>query len=126
MPAISTGTCTFTYNSQLSTGLLSATVTSTADMIESQAITAQRRTFIAGQATTTATIEGYYDQADGCMAAVEGDSINPVSRTVTILYATGMSISGSAFVTSFNVNAQMNDVVRCTVELQFTGSVTIA
>jgi hypothetical protein len=126
MPAVSTGTCTFTYNSQLSTGLLSASVSSTADMIESQAITAQRKTFVAGQAATTATIEGYYDQADLCIAAVESDSVNPVSRTVTILYATGMSVSGSAFVTSFNVSAQMNDVLRCTIELQFTGTVTIA
>jgi hypothetical protein len=126
MPAVSTGTCAFSYNSQASTGLLSATVTSTADMIESQAITAQRRTFIAGQATTTATIEGYYDQADPCFAVVETDSTNPVSRAVVITYATGMTISGNAFVTSFNVSAQMNDVLRCTVELQFTGSVTIA
>ncbi len=126
MPAISTGTAAITYNSQTSTGLLNVSSSSTADMIESQAITSQRRTYIAGQASTTASIEAYYDQADACIAAMETDSVNPVSRTCTITYATGMTISGSAFVTSFQVTGGMSDVMRASIELQFTGTATIA
>ena len=126
MPAISTGTAAITYNSQTSTGLLSISTSSTADMIESQAITSQRKTFVVGQATTTASVEAYYDQGDLCIAAVEADSVNPTSRSVTITYATGMTISGSAYVTNFAPSIQMNDVCRCTFELQFTGTVTIA
>jgi hypothetical protein len=126
MPAISTGTAAITYNSQASTGLLNVSTSSIADMIESQAITSQRRTYIAGQASTTASIEAYYDQADACIAAMETDSVNPVSRTCTITYATGMTISGSAFVTSFQVTGGMSDVLRASIELQFTGTATIA
>jgi len=114
------------YNAQVSTGLLSVSVSSTADMIESQAITAQRRTYVAGQATTTASIEAYYDQADACIAAMETDSVNPTSRAVVIAMATGMTISGNAFVSSFSPTAQMSDVIRASIELQFTGTVTIA
>lgn len=126
MPAISTGTAAVSYNAQVSTGLLSVSVSSTADMIESQAITAQRRTYVAGQATTTASIEAYYDQGDACIAVMETDSVNPVSRAVVITMATGMTISGDAFVTSFTPTAQMSDVCRASIELQFTGTVTIA
>lgn len=126
MPAISTGTAAFSYNAQVSTGVLSISTTSTADMIESQSITSQRKTYVVGQATTTASVEAYYDQGDLAIAAVESDSVNPTSRAVVITYATGMTISGNAYVMNFAPSIQMNDVCRCTFELQFTGTVTIA
>lgn len=126
MPAISTGNASVSYNAQTSTGLLSVSTSSTTDLIESQAITAARRTYVAGQGTTTATIEAYYDQSDLCIAAIEADSASPTSRAVVITYASGMTISGNAFVQSFQVTGQMSDVLRASIELQFTGTVTIA
>jgi hypothetical protein len=126
MPAISSGTAALTYNAQATTGLLNISTSSSTDMIESQAITSARRTFIPGQATTTASGELYYDQGDACAAAMEADSVSATSRSVTITYATGMTISGSAFVSSWQVTAQMNDTLRASFELQFTGTVTIA
>jgi hypothetical protein len=37
-----------------------------------------------------------------------------------------MTISGSAFITSFSSTAGTNDLVRASFELQFTGTVTVA
>ena len=126
MPALSSKDAASSYNSQVSTGLLNITVNSTADMLEATDIGDQRKSFIAGQASTTASGEIYYDQADACMAVMETDSVNPVSRAVVITMSTGMTITGNAFITSFSSAAGMNDTVRASFELQFTGTVTIA
>lgn len=126
MPALSSSNAAISYNSQVSTGLLTVTVNSTADMLEATDIGDQRKSFIAGQASTTASGEIFYDQGDPCMAVMETDSVNPVSRAVTITMSTGMSISGNAFITSFSATASTNDTVRASFELQFTGTVTIA
>lgn len=125
MPAISSGNAALSYNSQVSTGLLNVTVNHNADMLEATDLNDQRKSFIAGQAMTTASGEIYYDQGDLCMAVLETDSVNPVSRSVVITLATGMTVTGSAFVTSFSAVAGLNEIVRANFELQFTGAVTI-
>lgn len=125
MPARSSGNATLTYNGQASTGLLTVTFNHTADMLEATDIGDQRKSFIAGQAGTTASGEIFYDQGDPCMAVLETDSVNPVSRTCAILMDTGMGVSGNAFVTSFSATAGTNDLVRAQFELQFTGAVTV-
>lgn len=126
MPAISSGTAAISYNSKVSTGLLNLTVNSTADMLEATDIADQRKSYIAGQASTTANGEIFYDQGDGCMADMETDALNPVSRAVTITMATGMTVSGQAFITSFSSTAGLNDTLRASFDLQFTGTVTVA
>jgi hypothetical protein len=126
MPALSSTNAAISYNGQVSTGLLTVTVNHTGDMIETADISDQRKSYIAGQATSTASGEIFYDQGDPCMADMEDDSVNPVSRSVVITLSTGMTVSGNAFVTSFSATAGTNDVVRASFELQFTGTVTIA
>jgi hypothetical protein len=125
MPARSSGNASITYNGNLSTGMLTVTINSTGDMLEATDIGDQRKSFIAGQASTTASGEIYYDQTDNCIAGMEVDSLTPVSRTVSILMDTGMGISGTAFVTSFSATAGLNEVIRASFELQFSGTVTI-
>jgi hypothetical protein len=126
MPALSSTNAAISYNSQVSTGLLTVTVNHTGDMIETADIADQRKSYIAGQATSTASGEIFYDQGDPCMDVMESDSVNPVSRAVVITLSTGMTVTGNAFVTSFSATAGTNDVVRANFELQFTGAVTIA
>lgn len=126
MPAISSGTSALTYNTQAAVGLLSVTVNHQTDMLEATDINDQRKSFIAGQAMTTASGEIFYDQGDACMAVMETDSVNPVSRAVVITLATGMTVTGNAFITSFSAVTNTNDVVKANFELQFTGTVTIA
>ena len=55
MPARSSGNASITYNGNASTGLLTVTINSTGDMLEATEIGDQRKSFIAGQASTTAS-----------------------------------------------------------------------
>lgn len=125
MAAISSGNATITYNSQVVGDFATVSTSSTADMIDATAIDDQRKKYLAGSATTTATAEVFYDQGDVGVAAIESLSLNPSAATLTIVYATGMTISGSAFVQSFEVTASTGDIVRANVTWQFTGTVTI-
>lgn len=126
MPAVSTATTAFTYNALTTTGLVNVSTQTQTDLIETTAINVSRRTYLAGQGATTVSGEIYYDQGDTCAASMEADAQSPVSRAVTILYATGMSMSGNAFIRSWQVTANMNETIRASFELQFTGTVTIA
>ncbi len=126
MPARSSGNAALSYNAQACTGLLSVTVTHNTDMLDAADINDQRKSYVAGQATSTLSGECFYDQGDAAMAAMEGDSVNPTSRAVVVTMDTGMTITGNAFVSSFSSTAGTNDVLRASFELQFTGTVTIA
>jgi hypothetical protein len=125
MAAISSGNATLTYNSQLVAALANVTTSCANDMIECTAISDQRKKYLAGSAGTTASAELFYDQGDAGVAAIETQSLNPTAATLTIVYATGMTISGSAFVTGFDVTASTGDICRATANFQFTGTVTI-
>jgi hypothetical protein len=83
-------------------------------------------TFITGNRSTTATIDMFYDQAVTAMAAIEtAANTGAASATALITLASGMSYSGSAFVTSFSVTGSINETLRASITLQFTGTITI-
>ena len=80
MPGISTALTAFSYNAQVTTGLVSDSTSSTTDTIETPRVTDARRTFVVGQGTTTISGEIYYDQGDTCSAIMETDIQAPTSR----------------------------------------------
>lgn len=126
MPGISTGLTAFSYNAQVTTGLVSVSTSTQSDTIETTIISNSRRTYLPGQGTTTISGEIYYDQGDPCAAAMETDAQNPQSRAFLCTFTTGMTMSGNCLITSWQVTAQMNDTIRASFELQVTGAVTIA
>ena len=125
MPGISTALTAFSYNSQATTGLVSVSTSSTTDTIETTRVGDARRTFVVGQGTTTISGEIYYDQGDTCASVMETDIQAPTSRSFGVTYTNGMTMTGSCFITSWQVTAQSNDTIRASFELQTTGTVTI-
>jgi hypothetical protein len=125
MPGISTALTAFSYNAQTSTGLVSVSTSSSTDTIESTRIGDARRTYLVGQGTTTISGEIYYDQGDPCAAVMETDAQAPTSRAFVCQYTTSQTMTGNAFITSWQVTASSNDTLRASFELQTTGTVTI-
>ena len=126
MPGISTALTAFSYNALATTGLVSVSTSSSNDTIETTRISDARRTYVAGQGTTTISGEIYYDQGDSAAAAMEADAQSPVSRAFVCTYTTSQTMSGNAFLTSWQVTAATNDTIKASFELQTTGTVTIA
>ena len=115
------------YNSQLSSAIGSVSVSNIRDVIETTEIGDARKTYISGSGTVTAQCEIYYDQGDGACAAMEtAANTNAAAATTVITLTTGMTYTGSAFVTEFTPTATINDIIRANVTFQFTGTVTIA
>jgi len=104
-----------------------ATVSLSRPALDVTGIGATNSSFVTGLQSATATLDIFYDQADTTHAALE-TNINgngaPVATVLTM--AAGMTYTGNATVTSFEVTAQVGSAVRASVTLQFTGAITIA
>jgi hypothetical protein len=81
--------------------------------------------FIAGYQNVTAQVDVFYSEADhaNLEAAIHGAS---AAASLVLTLASGDTITGNAFVTSFAVTAAANDVQRASIQFQFTGAITIA
>ena len=127
MAALSTSLLTVSWGGSAVTGLGTATVTTTQSLVETTDITSATQTFFTGNRTSTASVEMFYDQAVTAMGNIEtAANTGAASATLLITLSTGMTYSGQAFVTSFQATGGINDVLRASIEFQYTGVVTIA
>lgn len=127
MAAISSQALTFSWGGTAVTGLGTVTINTNQSMIDTTDMVTGAATFITGNRNTTATIDMFYDQAVTSMAAIEtAANTGAASAAAVITLATGMSYTGSAFVTSFSVTGSTNETLRASITLQFTGTITLA
>jgi hypothetical protein len=122
--ANSTAISSVTFNSVTVVTVQSAQMTSSRATMEVTEIGDSNAKFLYGVITTTASLEVFFDKSDHQTMATQMSSAT-AAVAVTITWNTGESWTGSAFVNSINVTAAAGDVVKATIELQFTGAVTI-
>lgn len=127
MAAISTAAMTISYGGNVITGVGSISLSATRSLIEITEFADQRQKFISGNATTTASIEIFYDQAITATAAFE-NAVNASSAAVAVVITLhgGATYTGSGYATSISITGSPNEIVRATLEIQFDGTVTIA
>lgn len=127
MAGLSSANCTFTFSGSAVAGLVNASVSLDQNTIDITNIGTGARSYILGNRGGTISIEAFYDQGDAGVAALEtACNSGSASAAFSLVLATGMTYSGSAFVTAFSSSAAVNEVLRCTATLQITGTVTIA
>jgi predicted secreted protein len=126
MAGISSANCTLTYGGSAISGLVNASVSLDQTTIDITNISTAARSYILGNRGGTISIEAFYDQGDAGVAALETASNGGGSSSFSLVLSTGMTYSGSAFVTAFSASAAINEVLRCTATLQITGALTIA
>lgn len=114
----------FSYSGSAVNSVGSVTLTLNRSPFEVSEIGDANAQFIAGYQNATAQLDVFYLEADhtGLESAI---NTGAAAATATLTMATGDTISGSAFVTSFSVTAAANDVVRASITLQFTGAITL-
>ena len=77
--------------------------------------------YVAGISSATASLDLFFDEQDAPHVTLFSD-INghtPTTGTIVITVESGTTITGDAFVTSYEITAQAQGVVRATVQLQF-------
>ena len=114
----------FSYSGSAVNSVGSVTLTLNRSPFEVSEIGDANAQFIAGYQNATAQLDVFYLEADhtGLESAI---NTGAAAATATLTMATGDTISGSAFVTSFSVTAAANDIVRASITLQFTGAITL-
>lgn len=77
--------------------------------------------FIAGVSGATATLDLFFDEGDAPHWTMLTD-INTATAAgaLVITLETGTTVTGDAFVTSYEITSQAQSVVRATVQFQFT------
>jgi hypothetical protein len=126
MAAVSTAAMTISYGGNAITGLGSISLSATRSLIEITEFADQRQKFISGNATTTASIEIFYDQTVTSVAAFE-NAVNASSAAVAVVVTlhTGAVYTGTGYATSISITGSPNEIVRATLEIQFDGAITI-
>ncbi len=101
------------------------TLETTADVIETTALSNSAKSFVASRSTFTATIECAWDETDtnGQVALNEGQSVSlhlhPEGADSGDYYYTG-----TAIVTGNSVSVTMDDLIRLSISVQGTGGIT--
>ena len=113
-------------NGSALTGIVDGAVTLTNELIETSELTSDTRSYVSGIRSGTASCTVFYDQADAVYAALETAYNGGNSVTLLFTFHSGASYSASAFITSLSPSIAMMDIVKCSVQFQLTGVVTIA
>lgn len=122
--ANSTAISSVTFNGNAVATVQSAQMTSSRATMEVTEIGDSNAKFLYGVISTTASLEVFFDKGDH--SALTNQMTGATAAVpVVITWNTSETWTGSAVVNSINVTAAAGDVVKATIELQFTGAVTI-
>jgi predicted secreted protein len=106
-------------------GIIDATVTLTLETIEVTEVGAVDRKHVGGIRSASASGNIFYDQGNAQILALEAAVISGATVAVVFTLHSGATYTGTAYVTSFNPTIAVNDVVKASFNLQFTGAVTV-
>jgi hypothetical protein len=120
----SSGLCRFAYGGSTINAVGSVTLSLNRSPFEVSEIGNADAKFIAGYQNATAQVEMFYLEADSTAFETAINTAAAAATTTLTLVTTTDTISGSAFVTGYNVTAAANDVVRASISFQFTGAVS--
>lgn len=124
MAAYTATVSSITYDGTTMEAIGSMSVSSARPPLEITQVGSANAHFLAGILTTAISCDLYYNKTDHqkfvdrLMAAT--------SAAFTFTTASGDTVAGNAYVTGADVVATMGDIVRGSVTLQVTGSVTFA
>ena len=123
--ANSTAISSVKFNGATVATVQSAQITSSRATMEVTEIGDANAKFIYGVISTTASLEVFFDKSEFVALINQMGNATAAVPFELIFNTTPESWTGSAFVNSINVTAAAGDVVKATIELQFTGAVTL-
>ena len=97
-----------------------ATVSITRQQIDVTAVGDSHKHHVQGFLEGTVQIEVFYDSSSSNAAALSNISAGTMIEDVEVVWATGKSIKGNAFVQEASLSVAPNDVARLTATLLFS------
>jgi hypothetical protein len=117
-----------TFNSTTFEAVGSMSISSARPPIEITQVGSANSHFLAGILTTAIALDIYYNKADHqkFVDALMAGTSHSFTFKAAELGATDDTVTGTAYVTGADIVATMGDIVRGSVTLQATGTVTFA
>ena len=107
-------------------GIIDATVSINTETIDITEVSETTRSFIGGVRNGTLSGNIYYNQGDTAVAGLETAAKNGTTVAIVFTVHSAATYSATGFVTSFSPSIAVNDVVRASFSIQFTGAISIA
>lgn len=126
MAVYSTSTFTITVGGSTLTGLTDASFDFNMETVDVTEIGAVERSHVRGVSNATASGNLFYDQGNAVIAALESAVRTGNAVAVVFTMHSGATYTGSAIINKFSTSAAINDVVKASFSMQFTGAITIA
>ena len=103
-----------------------ATVSVTRQQIDVTAVGDSHKHHVQGLLEGTVQLEVFYDSSSSNAAALSNISAGTIINEAEVIWATGKSIKGKAFVQDASLSVAPNDVARLTATLLFsTNAITV-
>lgn len=103
-----------------------ATVSVTRQQIDVTAVGDAHKHYVQGFLEGTVQLEVFYDSSSSNAAALSNISAGTIINEAEVIWATGKSIKGKAFVQDASLSVAPNDVARLTATLLFsTNAITV-
>lgn len=84
-------------------------------------------TFIAGVMGGTASLDLFFDETStNHLALCTNVGTAAAAQSTVLTLTTGTTVTGTAYVTGYDITATAGQVVRASINLQFTGAITVA
>jgi len=84
-------------------------------------------TFIAGVMGGTASLDIFFDESStNHLALCTNVGTAAAAQTTVLTLTSGTTVTGTAYVTGYDITATAGQVVRASINLQFTGAITVA
>ena len=84
-------------------------------------------TFIAGVMGGTASLDIFFDEASaGHLTMTTNVGTAAAAAAVVLTLTSGTTVAGNAYVTGYDITATAGQVVRASINLQFTGAIAVA
>jgi predicted secreted protein len=126
MAVYSTSTFAITVGGSTLTGLVDASFDFNMETVDVTEIGAVERSHVRGVSNATGSGNLFYDQSTAAIAALESAVRSGSTVAVVFTNHSGATYSGNAIITKFGTSAAVNDVVKASFSMQFTGAITIA
>ena len=119
--AISSAFTSLTWKGVAVPAVGSASISVTRPAFDITPIGTPTQQYIAGVAGATATLDLFFDEGDAPHWTMFGDiNDSNAAGQLIITLESNTTVTGDAFVTSYEITAQAQSVVRATVQFQYT------
>jgi hypothetical protein len=126
MAVYNTNTFTITVGGSTMSGLVDASFDFALETVDVTEIGSSDRAYTYGIRNATASGNLFYDKGNAVVAALQSAVRSGTPVAVVFTMHSGATYTGSALITKFGTSAAINDVVKASFTMQFTGAVTVA